>query len=242
MLRHQRLYMIVGYAFRVAFPDPAEMLSSAATAVLLLLAWLLFVDTSSIECGHAMVMKLRRQVGKTHQQTAEMASAIVLLARQRLIEGTTSWTQRQPASTALALESQPDLRLSTDGDVTVTHERKFEHGGPYRVFCSMWMRERRDNNEDMALNECAAAYRTLREEGGDRWNELLAEGARIASLPQETSFFSPRQSKATRASLQAINDAVKTVQATQAARAAESQNGLAIVAQARADVENKQKG
>ena len=111
--------MIVGYAFRVAFPDPAEMLSSAATAVLLLMAWLLFVDTYSIECRHAMVMKLRREVGKTHQYTAEMASAIVLLARHRLIEGTTSWTQ--PASTALALESQPDLRLGTDGDVAVTH-------------------------------------------------------------------------------------------------------------------------
>ena len=70
---------------------------------------------------------------------------------------------------------------------------------------------------------------------------MLAEGARAASLPQGTSFVGPRQSKATRASLQAINDAVKTVQATQAARAAESQNSLAIVAQARADVENQQK-
>ena len=149
--------MIVGYAFWVAFPDPAEMLSSAAIAVLLLMAWLVFVDTPLSDCGHAMFVKSRRRVGKTHQQTAEMASAIVLLARQRIIEGTTSWTQRQPALTALALESQPDPRLSTDGDVTVTHERKIKHGGPYRVFCSVWMRERRDNNDNMVLNECAAA-------------------------------------------------------------------------------------
>ena len=70
---------------------------------------------------------------------------------------------------------------------------------------------------------------------------MLAEGARANSFPQGTSFVGPRQSKATRASLQATDDTVKTVQATQAARAAESQNSLAIVAPARADMENQQK-
>ena len=99
---------------------------------------------------------------KTYQQTSEIASAIVLLARQRLIEATTSWTQKQPASTAFVLEHQPDLKHTiTDSDDA--HKRKIEHGRPYRVFCSMWMKERHLSNEDMVLKSCAAAYKIMRE-------------------------------------------------------------------------------
>ena len=186
-----------------------------------------------------MVLKLRRQVGATHQETVEMASANMVLARQRLIEGTTSWTQKPPASTAQALNNQDDLqRAGTNGDDT--RKRKFEHGGPYRVFCSMWLQERHLNNEDVALAECAAAYRKLREEGGDRWQELLAAGARAASLPEGTSFAGGRPSQATQAGVKAIKDAVST-KLTQGKEKADARNDFAIVSQAIADLESQQK-
>ena len=80
----------------------------------------------------------------------------------------------------------------------------------------------------------------MREEGCDRWQELHAEGARAAALHEGTSFAGPIISKATKESVQAINDAVR-------ARAAHNtdegvaQNNLAIVAQARAGLHHQQK-
>jgi hypothetical protein len=51
--------------FRETYPQVDDMLSATARASLLLLAFLMQCDTALIECGHALVNKLRRKSGNT---------------------------------------------------------------------------------------------------------------------------------------------------------------------------------
>ena len=196
--------------FRALYPTVSQMLSSAARATLLLLAFIMHCDTALIECGHALVNKMRRPAGQTWDEFFEVTSANLLLARQRLIETSTSLTQPRP-SAGLITEAMAGM-CQRVAQGTQAQGRRHEQGGPWRVFVSEWLRERHCNNEAPMLKECAQEYRKHREAGGDRWASLVAQGTLAARHTGPSGpLYGPLRTPQLQRTMQAIDTATAQV-------------------------------
>ena len=105
------------HKFRACFPTEASLRGSKCLAVLRLLAALLRLDTSRIECRHASIRRQLRQKGATWLAAFEEVSASFILMRARILESLAN-----PASSHTGAGSR-------------------HIGGMFRAFCSQWLKQ-----------------------------------------------------------------------------------------------------
>ena len=134
------------------FPTVEALMSASCHLVLRVLAVLLRIDISRIECRHAWIRRFSQIRAQTHSADVAQLSSDFLLMRAR--------------QSAVTHRSTPDDHGDTDEPA-----KKKSRGGPQRAYFSERMQE--GETDFTVLHR---EYSELKAAGGERYNKLVESG------------------------------------------------------------------
>ena len=155
--------------FLMRFLSVEGLCSTDAKMILVMIALQHYLTMMRIECRHASLRRLLLTKSTTLAETLPTLSSDWVLQRQRLVEQA---TRQMREFIEAKVANAPDV-------AEATLPQRAAATGPFRAWMSEWL----GSDEAVAMHDMESkfamgceAYRSIKEQGGDKWNDLLKKG------------------------------------------------------------------
>ena len=155
--------------FLMHFLSAAGLCSADAKMILVMIALQHYLTMQRIECRHAALRRLLLTKSTTWAENLPNLSSDWVLQRQRSVEQV---TRQMREFLEAKVANSPDA-------AEATLPQRAAATGPFRAWMSEWL----GSEEAVAMPDMESkfamgceAYRSIKEQGGDKWNDLIKKG------------------------------------------------------------------